>query len=199
MTADELARQLGISQVAVRQHLASLEAENSITVRIERHGPGRPLHRYMLTPHGDEIFPRHYDALTNDLLEELRAWQGEESVLQLFGRQRERIEQTLLPRMKGKSLEARVSELTRIQTENDYMAEMSADDSGTFRLVEYNCPYRAIAHNHPNTCCAAELELFRRLLPDAEIVREHYLLDGAHNCQFHIRPHSSTTKRCSQE
>lgn len=199
MTADELARQVGISQVAVRQHLASLEAENVITVRVERHGPGRPSHRYMLTPHGDEMFPRHYDTLTNDLLETLLAWLGEETVRQLFARQRERSEQILLPRMQGKSLEARVNELTHIQTENDYMAEIISDDSGSFRLVEYNCPYRAIAHKHPDTCCVAELELFRRLLPDAEVLREHYLPDGAHHCQFLIRPPATNSKGRSKK
>src|SRR5438876_968476 len=79
-TAEELAHALGISQVAVRQHLTSLEAEQSVVVEIERKGLGRPAHRYRLTPQGDEMFPRKYDALANSMLDELRAWQGDEAV-----------------------------------------------------------------------------------------------------------------------
>src|SRR5690242_18077679 len=90
MTAEELARELGISQVAVRQHLASLEAEAIISVSIDRRGLGRPSHRYTLTARGDEHFPRHYDMLANALLDELRVWQGEETVRELIARQRER-------------------------------------------------------------------------------------------------------------
>jgi iron-sulfur cluster biosynthesis transcriptional regulator SufR len=187
MTADELARELGISPVAVRQHLSALEAEGIITVSAERRGLGRPSHRYTLTLQGDEMFPRRYDALTNALLDELRAWQGEEAVEMLFERQRQRSEQALQPRLKDRPLAAQVKELAHIQTENGYMAELS-EEEGAFRLTEHNCPYRAIVRQHFEPCCAAELALFRDLLPDAEIRREHYLPDGSHNCVFHIRP-----------
>src|SRR5258708_26012145 len=83
MTAEELSRELGISQVAVRQHLTSLEAENLIAITIERRGLGRPSHRYVLTLSGDESFPRQYDTVLNELLDELRAWQGQAVVDEL--------------------------------------------------------------------------------------------------------------------
>ncbi len=190
MTAEELARELGISQVAVRQHLAALEAEDIITVSVERRGLGRPSHRYTLTVRGDEMFPRHYDTLTNALLDELRLWQGEEAVSLLFERKCERLESTLQPRMRNKSLPDRVHELTHIQKENGFMPEIAAEEDGTFRLIEHNCPFRAVASSHPDTCCNSELALFRSLLPEAEIIREKYLPDGSHYCRFHICPRS---------
>src|SRR5690349_12623551 len=103
MTAEELAQELGISQVAVRQHLTSLEAEDPIDIQIERKGLGRPAHRYFLTARGDETFPRHYDSLANGLLDELRAWQGETAVTELVQRKRARLIKDWLPRLEGKS------------------------------------------------------------------------------------------------
>src|SRR5687767_10368667 len=80
MTADSLAQELGISPVAVRQHLAGLEAEGYILTSVERRGLGRPVHRYSITSEGDETFPRAYDRVANELLDELRLTGGEAAV-----------------------------------------------------------------------------------------------------------------------
>jgi predicted ArsR family transcriptional regulator len=193
MTAEELHRELDISQVAVRQHLSSLEAEGSITVSVERRGLGRPSHRYMLTAHGDENFPRRYDALANDLLDELRAWQGEEAVEKLLSRHRDREQANLMPRMQDKSLGARLNELARTQTEAGFMTEISQDGPDTFALVKHNCAFCAVARNHPDVCCKSEPELIQHLLGDVEVVQESAIVDGDHACRFRIRLRTSET------
>ncbi len=195
MTAEELARELHISQVAVRQHLSALEAERIIAITVERKGLGRPSHRYRLTPTGDETFPRRYGALTDSLLAELHEWQGEEVVQTLFARRAERIAHSLKVRMKDKALGAQVQELARIQTEAGFMAEAHEDDqTGEYRLVQHNCAICTVATVYPHICCKNELEMFENLLDGVEIIREKYLLAGDHTCTYTIRQPSQETK-----
>jgi predicted ArsR family transcriptional regulator len=187
MTAEELGRELNISQVAVRQHLASLEAENIVLVSAERRGLGRPSHRYRLTPVGDESFPRRYDALADMLLEELHVMQGEAVVTELLQRIHTRTVDLLQTRLKDRPLSVRLQELARYQSEIGFMAEVIAEPPTCFRLVKHNCAVCAVARNHPEACCAGELPLLKQLLGDVEIVREGSILDGDYACTFHIR------------
>jgi len=187
MTAEALGKELSISPVAVRQHLAALEAEGYIATSVERRGLGRPVHRYTITARGDETFPRGYDVLANALLEELRFSQGEKAVDRLFGQYRERQRAANQPRMEGKSLPGKVAELAKIQSENGYMAEMRQDEDG-YRLIEHNCAICRVARNLP-AACASELLLFRQLVgEEASVVREQHMMAGDHTCAYLIRP-----------
>lgn len=188
MTAEELHRELGISQVAVRQHLTSLEAEGMIEVRVERRGLGRPSHRYTLTRNGDETFPRHYDALANSLLEELRAWQGEEAVSQLTALRRERLKNALPPRLKDRALGARLQELARLLDEGGYMAETCQVGADVFVLRKHNCAVCAVARQHPEVCCQGETAFMEEFLGDVMVTREKSIPEGDSFCEFRIEP-----------
>jgi DeoR family transcriptional regulator, suf operon transcriptional repressor len=187
MTADELGKVLHISQVAVRQHLASLEAENIVYVTIERRGLGRPSHRYQLTNAGDETFPRRYDSLAQTLLDDLRSWQGDEAVMTLLGRRREQVVDQLKSWFHKKSFSAKVHELARIENEQGFMAEVIDDGPHVMRLVKHNCAVCAVARHHPEVCCAGDLAVYKQVLGDVDIVHETSILDGDHACSFRIR------------
>jgi predicted ArsR family transcriptional regulator len=197
MTAETLGKELGISPVAVRQHLTALEAEGHIVTSVERRGLGRPVHKYTLTLQGDETFPRAYDALANALLEELRFSQGDEAVDTLFAQRRERQLATHRIRMEGKSLAGRVAELAKIQSEGGYMALSYEADEG-FLLTEHNCAVCQIARHYP-AACHNEIVLFQELLgEEAAIERTQHLMAGDHACTYWIRA-KSTLKRAGNE
>lgn len=188
MTADGLGKALGISPVAVRQHLAALEAEGLVVTSIERRAVGRPVHRYTLTAHGDETFPRAYDALANSLMEELQYSQGEEAVDELFAKRRARQRATFQLRMEGKALGPRVRELAKIQSEQGYMASSQEEENGDYLLIEHNCAICEVARNH-RSACKHELLLFQELIGDkATVEREKYMMDGDHTCTYRVRP-----------
>ena len=188
MTAEELARELGISQVAVRQHLNSLEAENLVAVTVERRGLGRPSHRYILTSSGDESFPRQYDTALNELLDELRAWQGQAAVDELLQRRRERALLPFQSRTHDGSLGSRLNELARLETANGFMTEVCADGPDSYTLIKRNCSVCAVARNHPGICCQSESGLYAQLLGDTEVTRVAAIVNGDNTCTFHIRP-----------
>lgn len=191
MTADELSQQLGISQVAVRQHLSALEAEGIISVSVERRGLGRPSHRYTLTALGDETFPRRYDAFAHDILEELRMWQGDDAVLDLLDRRRNRLRNLMAPRLQDKPLGARLNEIARAETEQGFMTETCAEEAGTFLLVRRNCAVCAVARVVPEICCKKDAGLLSDLLGDVEVSLAGTIQDGDHACTFRIRPKTS--------
>lgn len=57
---DELARAIGVTRTAVRQHLAALLQEGRVGAGGERATGGRPQRLFVLTKEGREAFPRHY-------------------------------------------------------------------------------------------------------------------------------------------
>lgn len=186
MTAEELHQKLGISQVAVRQHLVALEAEGMINVGVERHGLGRPSHRYSLTTRGDETFPRQYDTFANTLLDALREWQGEEAVQQLLDLRRERLHTAFLHHLKDKPLSSRLQELARLLDEEGFMAEIHPDGTTTYILRKQNCAVCAVARRYPDACCHRETDFFESLLGNVTVTHERSIHNGDPLCEFRI-------------
>ena len=187
MSADSLARELGISAVAVRQHLAALEAEGYINTSVERRGLGRPIHRYAITDRGDETFPRSYDRVANEILDEVRLSGGEAAVDAVFAARRERLQSHSRARMHGKPLAGQVEELARFQSEYGFMAEARRDGDDLL-LVEHNCAICKLARENRNIC-RHELVMIQNMLAEGtDVVREQYILDGDPTCTYRIKP-----------
>ena len=71
-TVNELADALGLTDNAVRMHLAGLERDRLVALRGVRRGVGKPAHVYALTPDADSLFPRAYGVVLRTLLDALR-------------------------------------------------------------------------------------------------------------------------------
>ena len=81
-TVKELGQLLGLTSTGIRQHLTVLERDGLVLAREERGGVGRPTLVYSLTDKAEALFPRSYDELANNLLEEIRASEGRERMYQ---------------------------------------------------------------------------------------------------------------------
>ncbi len=185
-TVDEIAAAAGITSMGVRRHLLALENADLVRVELERRPMGRPTHIYELTDSAEELFPKSYHRLTLQLLDSLVELEGEEKVTQLFEKRKQRLLQGYAGRMKGKSLEERVVEMTQIMTENGYMARCERVEDG-YALVEHNCAISCVAQEYPQACIC-ELELIQRLLgPDVEVTRESHIASGDHCCAYMVR------------
>lgn len=187
MTAHQVAKELGMTAMGVRSHLICLERDGLI-----RHEPipkklGRPSYVYALTAQGDELFPRTYAQFAQSLLETIRALEGAKAIERLFEQRTKILAAQYRARMNDKSLGERVAELAKIRTEEGYMADWEELDRNTFLLREHNCAICQIAHTCP-TACRHELELFRRVLDDAEVTRDKHIIKGDWACTYVIRP-----------
>src|SRR5258708_19814815 len=67
-TVDELAQALGLTDNAIRAHLATLERDGIVQQRGVRRGSGKPAAVYGLAPEAEQLFPKAYGPLLHQLL-----------------------------------------------------------------------------------------------------------------------------------
>lgn len=186
MTAAALARRLGMSAVAARQHLDPLEAEGLAAFDARPKGVGRPAREWRLTEKAAALFPDSHGELAVAMLGSMRQAFGEEGLARLVSLRTKAQVCAYRERVSPRApLHRKVAALAAIRREEGYMAEWSRDGKG-FLLVENHCPICAAAR----TCqglCTGELELFRRVL-GARVERTEHILAGARRCTYRISP-----------
>lgn len=192
LTAEQIAARLGITTSGVRQHLTALERDDLVAYQPVQAGLGRPTHQFHLTSLAEELFPKRYTALTNELLRYVEHDGGAAAVDSLFARRAARRADDARKRLGGLDLKDQVAEVSRILDEDGYAAEWTEISEGTFRIVENNCAIVGVASVY-SQACSSELEFLRRAL-DAEVEREAHLLEGRHVCSYIVRPHSAERK-----
>jgi len=185
MTAKDLGEALGITSMAVRRHLSALERDDLIGSTTVRRPMGRPTYVYSLTPLADDLFPKNYPQLMIGLLDDLRTLDGDEKIDLLFQRREDRLANAYVPRMEGKDLEGRVTEIARIFDENGNLSEWKKEDGG-YRLTWHNCAISKVSQRCPQACQHEE-KLLRRVL-DAEVGRLEHAAKGDNCCSYVIRP-----------
>lgn len=184
MTAQQLAGELGITSMGVRRHLITLERDGLVEIRTRRQPAGRPTFVYHLTERGYDTFPRNYALLATQLLDTAQSRGGKHEIEGLFAGRMDQLVAQYEPRMQGKDLAGRVTELARIQDENGYMAKWEKVDGG-FLLREQNCAIYRVACRFQEAC-QYEIELFRRLL-NADITRVEHQVKGDLACTYMVR------------
>jgi predicted ArsR family transcriptional regulator len=184
LTARELAREIGVTTVAVRKQLAALEAEG-LLVQTSRPGRrGRPATVYAVSERGEALFPQGYHQLVVDLLQDLSTLEGSEQLDRLFRLRNERLAKTYQLRLADKPFAEAVRELARARDDDGYMASVESRGRELV-LAEHNCPIYDVALRFPNAC-QCEQELFERLLNNATVKREDTLVEGASACRYRI-------------
>ncbi len=190
--ADDLSEQMGVSAMAVRQHLYALQEEGLVGFSEQARPRGRPAKLWHLTDAAARYFPDAHAELTVRLLQSMRHAFGEAGLNRLLSvRSREQAD-AYSGRIDAESeagpddLRKRLDVLAAIRTEEGYMAEVRESDEGGFLLIENHCPIcRAAA-----ACtglCAAELLVFRAVLgPDVTIERTDHILAGARRCAYRV-------------
>jgi predicted ArsR family transcriptional regulator len=184
----QLAKHLGLTPMAVRQHLYALQREGLVTAE-ERPVPiGRPAKFWRLTREADQFFPEAYAELSVALIDSVKDAFGDEGLDRVLtsrcARQRTNYGKRIRP---GDPLAKKLQELAKVRTEEGYMAEIKREGDGSYLLVENHCPICAAA----NVCqgfCSTELELFRSVLgPGVTVERAEHILSGDHRCVYRVK------------
>ncbi|WP_188069733.1 helix-turn-helix transcriptional regulator [Brevibacillus brevis] len=185
LPVSDMAVELGITEMAVRRHLNTLERDNLIKSTLVRQAMGRPTNVYSLSQEADELFPRNYSHLTLDFLLDIKEIDGLSKIEMLFRRRENRLEETYRSYMQG-DLENRVAKLAELQNDKGYMVEWEKDENGDgYRIQEFNCPISQVAREF-NQACSCELSLFRRVL-NANVEQTTCMAKGGDKCVFHIK------------
>jgi predicted ArsR family transcriptional regulator len=191
-----LARQLGLTGMAVRRHLYELEQERLATHEAQPRPMGRPAKMWRLTPAADRLFPDRHSCLVVDILASLTSEFGPRGIEKLIAnRSRAQVERyrQLLPR-RG-SLKQRLEKLASLRTDEGYMAEVLSQQDGSFLLVENHCPICTAAAACTGLC-SAELDVFREVLgPGVQLERTDHILQGARRCAYRVQNQSRNKQR----
>ena len=185
-SASTIAEILGITAVGARQHLHQL-ADDGLLQRFDRaEKVGRPTSFWELTDKAQQRFPDRHGDLTVKLIDNIREVFGEQGLDALIGqREKESLAEYQSALTRCHSLGARVKKLAELRDSEGYMAQAVREKSGVWLLLENHCPICAAARQCRGFC-RSELEIFRQCLPEAEVERCEYLLDGARRCAYRV-------------
>jgi predicted ArsR family transcriptional regulator len=188
VAAEPLAAKLGVTTMAVRQHLSGLEEDGLATHEAPASGRGRPAKLWRATAAADVHFADSHSALAGELLQQMKMAFGEEGLDRLLRLRTAEQEKAYRGRVGEKSsLQSRLKALARIRAEEGYMAEVRRDpESGGWLFVENHCPICSAA----KLCrglCREELVLFQRVLGhDVKVERISHIVAGAGRCAYRI-------------
>src|SRR5579859_2317342 len=183
VTVTELAVHLNVTQVSVRHHLSSLQAEGLVTSSEVRQGVGRPHMVYTLSAAGQERFPARYARLSERLLDELKTSLPPQALEDMFTRMAEGMVAEYAARLDGKTMEQKMALLIEMLGTEGFLAQWNRTGK-TISLTEYSCPYLRIGQRHPEVC-AIDQTVIQQVL-NANVEKTTCVLDGADRCVFVI-------------
>jgi len=201
-TALALAEALEISPQAIRRHLKDLQGEGLITYKLATTGMGRPQHIYELTTQGRNCFPHSYDQFAVSFLDTFAETMGHDQVSQVLHKQWQRKAMHYRKLLGTGSVQERMAHLVELRKAEGYMAEWYPDEqvktqNSKFKsdstleevedyiLIEHNCAISNVAESFPSIC-NLELEMFAAVLPDCNVERTHWIVNGEHRCGYLI-------------
>ena len=186
LTVNDLTSRLEITHMAVRKHLNVLEKDGLIASQEMKQSMGRPLQVFTLSDKGERLFPKNYEGMSVEFLKDIKELHGEDSIRYLFKKREARQTQSYLARMTHRSPHENIHELTAIQNEKGYMADLTQIDDNTYEIVEYNCPILAVAEEF-NIACHCETDMFKTVLNAEHVKRTRCRTEGNPHCKFIIQ------------
>ncbi|MGL4882526.1 MAG: helix-turn-helix transcriptional regulator [Waterburya sp.] len=187
MDSQQLSDRLGVSAMAVRQHLYALQDEQIVTYKEEARAMGRPAKLWHLTPAADRLFPDGYAELTLSLIDSIKEAFGDDGLERLLEvKTRHQIDNYEKDISNRKSLKQKLETLANIRTDEGYMAEVEFLDDGSFLLIENHCPICTAAQACTGLC-AKELEVFQTVLgQNVSVERSEHILSGSRRCVYRV-------------
>lgn len=184
--SEGIAAAIGVTVSGTRQHMTALERDGLIAHSDLRDGRGRPKFVYYLTPLADNLFPRNYADLTNELLEYVE--EADPALLErIFDKRGARRLERAQQRTAGLSFPEQVRVITELLDEDGYLAACEAQPDGSYRIVEHNCAVMDVARKY-GQACRTEIAFLRAALPDADVTRIAHMIAGQHVCAYDVRP-----------
>jgi predicted ArsR family transcriptional regulator len=156
-TVEELARAVGLTDNAVRAHLATLERDGLVRADGVRRGPGagKPATLYEVAREAEPLFSRAYAPVLGALLDELAEQlpiERRDALMRSVGR---RLAAGAGGGPRGQDLEARVQTAVALLTSlgGDAQAEQRSDG---LVISGSGCPLSAATSRRPEVCRAVE-------------------------------------------
>lgn len=152
-TVEELAGALGVTDNAVRSHLAALERDRLVRQGQLRRGGSKPSFTYELTPDAERLFPKAYGTLLRQLLGVLAERLPPHALADALREVGHRVAADQPP-PRGE-LRDRVEQALALLGDLGGLADAEASNGG-FVIRGCSCPLAAAVEGNPDACLLAE-------------------------------------------
>jgi DeoR family transcriptional regulator, suf operon transcriptional repressor len=151
----EIANRLKIQKSAIRTHLESLRAEQTIKSYFRMEGLGRPKKIYEITDKGRELFPRKYDLILSLVLQCLELNEGSDYVKKITMAVADNIAQEIREKISSHppNLEDSIRILNLASNEMGFMSSTCKEDDNTYSIISKNCIVHKVASSHQDAIC----------------------------------------------
>lgn len=148
-TIEELSRALGLTDNAIRAHVAALERDGIVRQQGFRRGVGKPSFDYELTPDAEQLFPKAYEPVLSELLGVLAERLDHDKVTGILDEAGSR----LAGRASSQhgELRTRLDAAVALLGELGGLATIEETDDG-YMIQGYSCPLFSIVPHHPEAC-----------------------------------------------
>ena len=170
LSAISLAKTLGVSPAAVRQHLETLQALGLVTRRKRvATRPSRPTFLYRLSAQGAGILPKRYDLLLGLVVNVILERNGPGAVEEIIRAAAERLAERGRHRFRRGDEAAHSKQLVEwLEAELAWEADVATDRTGR-RITIHQCPFQDVGREYPNVCGAFFTTLLRALGAGADV------------------------------
>ncbi|MGH8101663.1 MAG: helix-turn-helix transcriptional regulator [Chthoniobacterales bacterium] len=180
-TVNQLVRELGLTDNAIRAHLIGLERDGLVRRTGREAGVRRPHVVYGVTPEAEHIFPKAYGPLLNEFVTVIAQRLGPRALRASMRQAGRRI-----ARQNRKSKTQ--SKVARIQAALAVLKEMGGTASFSVRggrnfILGNGCPLSALTTDHPEGCLIAE-SLLSEII--GAPVKERCIRGLQPSCRFEI-------------
>lgn len=154
LTVGQLAEALGISENAVRTHIAAAERDGLVRQSgVQRSTGGKPARVYELAPEAEELFPKAYALVFTELVRTLRDEDGDRNAIERLRRVGRRLGAASAPSDEGAA--RRVAAAAAVLESIGGSVEVIEESEG-WTIRSDGCPLSAVVTEDPHVCALAE-------------------------------------------
>ena len=186
VTAKDLAQELQLTTMGVRQHLQSLEDEGWVMFYDVKAKVGRPTRHWELTSKGNQRFANHHDGLSVQLIDSIEHTFGTEGLSQILSqREAHTFKHYQHALCHCQTINEKLNTLVELRVQEGYMAKWQSD-AESYWLFENHCPIQRAAER-TTVLCQSELNIFQRLFGEQYCVeRIEHITQGQRRCGYRI-------------
>lgn len=185
LSLKELSEELGISKMAVLNHIQSLEAKGMIARHLVKSSVGRPHYAFVAKEASKHSIASSEDSMLEGLIDYMERTGNSKLALDFLKERYDNVRTTYGERLARVKPEKRVEALADFREEENYYPELKSTGNGTYELLEFNCPIYRIS-KRIGAACSLETQLFSSVL-DMDVSSTHRQVDGGDVCRFLIR------------
>lgn len=181
----ELSNRIGISKMAVLNHIQKLEQQGMVARRLIKTKVGRPYYKFSVSEKSKTEMAPSDMTMLNEFVEYMDE-KGHSEIMDDFLKTRySQVRMEYEKKLSNLNLEQKVEALVKLREEENYFPELKNGGKDNYELLEFNCPIFSISKKFGQSC-ALETQLFSSVL-NRDVTSTHRQVDGSDVCKFLIR------------